>query len=191
MAAKRNLSTRRRLAAAAFALAAAASSFSAAASPFDEARGGVLIQGLGPFSPNKEDGVAINGEVVFKPIADFRSLGTLRPNLGLSVATGEFATNSLYAGLLWQVELSSRLFFDAGLGLAVHDGETRFDPADPLINERNYLGCRALLRLSADLGYRLTDRLSAMIHVDHVSNAGLCSENEGLDNTGFRLGYSF
>jgi lipid A 3-O-deacylase len=161
-----------------------------AASPFDEIRAGVLIQGLGPFSPNKEDGVAINSELVFDSIADFGAHGSLRPNLGLSLATGEFATSSIYGGLLWRIGLSRRFFFDAGFGLAIHDGETSFTPPDPLINERNYLGCRALVRLSADLGYRLTDRLSAMIHVDHVSNAGLCSENEGLDNTGFRLGYS-
>lgn len=176
---------------AALAAALALGAPAADAGAIEEARAGVLIQGLGPFSPNKEEGVALNGELVFRPIADFGSLGRLSPNLGLSIATGDHATSSAYAGVLWRLGASNRVFFDAGAGLALHDGKTSFNPPDPLINERNYLGCRALFRISADLGYRLTDRLSAMIHLDHVSNAGLCSENEGLDNTGFRLGYRF
>ena len=163
----------------------------AGASPIEEVRAGALIQGLGPFSPNKEDGVAINGELLFRSVADFGEWGTLRPNLGLNIATAEFATSSIYGGLLWQADISRRVFIDFGAGLAIHDGETSFNPPDPLINERNYLGCRAEFYLQADLGYRLSERLSAMIHVDHMSNAGICSENEGLDNTGFRLGYQF
>jgi lipid A 3-O-deacylase len=163
----------------------------AAASPIGEVRAGVFAQGLGPFSPNKEDGVALNGEVLFKPIGALRFIGAPRPHVGLSVATGEHATSLGYAGLTWRQGVASRLFVEGGVGVAVHDGETEFAPPDPLINERNYLGCRVLFRLSADLGVMLTDRLSASVHADHVSNAGLCAENEGLDNAGFRLGYRF
>lgn len=187
---ERRLSSRAALVAGlAFALLGAP--YVAEASPFDEVRGGVLVQGLGPFSPNKEDGAGINAELVFGRLADLKSFGVLRPNLGLTVATGDYGTSQIYGGLLWDVDFSRHVFLSAGLGVAIHDGETSFNPPDPLINERSYLGCRALIHISADVGYRLTERVSAMIHVDHMSNAGICSENEGLDNTGLRLGYRF
>ena len=163
----------------------------AAASPFDEVRGGVFIQGLGPFGPDQEDGIGINGELLLNPLNGLAAIGAPRPHVGVSVATDEYATSQVYAGLTWEQHFTPRLFINGGLGVAVHDGEVDFNPPDPLLSERSYLGCRALFRLSADLGYMMTDRLSASVHVDHISNAGLCSENEGLDNTGFRLGYRF
>ncbi len=163
--------------------------FSAAAAPIDEIRAGILAQGFGVMSPDKEDGVGINGEILFNRIYTLRPIGAPRPHVGFSIATGDFATSQVYAGLTWEQNIGSRLFVDAGLGIAVHDGETEFSSPDPLLGERNYLGCRALFRLSADLGYRLTERASMSLHAEHLSNAGLCSENEGLDNAGVRLGY--
>ncbi len=162
-----------------------------AAGPIDEVRGGVLLQGLGPFSPNKEDGVGLNGEVLFRRVESLSFIGSPRPQLGFSAATGKYATSSIYAGFNWGVDFASRFFVDGGVGLAVHDGEVSFNPADPLIDERNFLGCRVLARLSADVGVRITGRVSASLHADHMSNAGLCSENEGLDSAGLRLGVKF
>lgn len=177
--------------AAAVGAAAATLSGALAASPFDEVRGGVLIQGVGPFSTNKEDGVSFNGELLFSPIAALSFIGAPRPHVGFSVATGEHATSQGYAGLTWEFDIARRYFVNAGFGLAVHDGETSFNPPDPLVSQRNYLGCRVLMRISGGVGYRLTERLSASLHLDHVSNADLCSPNEGLDTLGFRLGYRF
>lgn len=156
-----------------------------------ELRGGAVLQGLGPFSPNKEDGVGLNAEILFDRIGALKFLGSPRPQLGLTVATGEHATSQIYAGLNWGIDITPRLFIDGGVGIAVHEGETSFNPMDPLIGEHNFLGCRALARLSADVGVKIAPRVTASIHTDHVSNAGLCSENEGLDNTGFRLGVRF
>ena len=45
--------------------------------------------------------------------------------------------------------------------------------------------------IAGDVGYRLTDNLSASFHCNHISNAELCSDNEGLDQMGVRLGLSF
>lgn len=163
----------------------------AGASPFDEVRIGAVSQGLGPFSPNKEDGVGINGELLFRSVVNSVPGGSLRPHAGITVATGENATSQIYAGLTWEQRFARRFFLDAGVGVAVHDGETDFDPFDPDFLDKSYLGCRALFRLSAGLGYMVTDRVSASVHVDHISNADICDENEGLDNTGVRLGYRF
>lgn len=162
-----------------------------AAGAIDEIRGGVLLQGAGPISPDKEEGAGINAEILFRPLAALSAIGAPRPHLGFSAATDGDATSQIYGGLTWELSLTAKFFADAGLGLAVHDGETDFDPMDPNIGSTQFLGCRALFRLSGDLGYRLTERLSVSLHADHISNAGLCSENEGLDNTGLRLGYRF
>jgi lipid A 3-O-deacylase len=162
-----------------------------AAGPVDEVRVGALAQGLGAISPDKEDGAAVTGEVLFRKLESLKFVGSPRPLLGLSIATGEFATSSVYAGFNWGVDLGPWAFIDGGVGLAVHDGEVSFNPADPLIDEHNFLGCRVLARLSADLGVKIAPRVTASIHTSHMSNAGLCSENEGLDSTGLRLGVKF
>ena len=39
--------------------------------------------------------------------------------------------------------------------------------------------------------YRLSQSVSLMGTIEHVSNAGFCERNRGLTNMGLRLGYSF
>ena len=48
-----------------------------------------------------------------------------------------------------------------------------------------------LFRESLDLGYRVLGPHSIMFHFDHISNAKLCSTNEGLETFGIRYGYRF
>lgn len=163
----------------------------AAADFVEEIRGGVLLQGTGPFSGDKESGVGVNAEILFKPLSGLSMIGAPRPHLGASIASAPGATSQVYAGLTWRQRLAPAMFLDAGFGVAVHDGETRFNPSARDINSTKFLGCRALFRIAGDLGYRLSDRLSVSAHVDHISNAGLCAPNEGLDNTGVRFGWRF
>ncbi|MEZ5929186.1 MAG: acyloxyacyl hydrolase [Parvularculaceae bacterium] len=157
----------------------------------DEVRVGALMHGLGPFSDRKEKGADINAEVLLRPLYGLSAIGAPRPTFGASIATEDGATSQIYGMLTWEQHLTPRFFVDAGAGIAVHDGETSFDPMDPNIATTKYLGCRALFRLSGDVGYMLTKKASVSFHMDHISNAGLCSENEGLDNLGIRLGLRF
>ena len=53
------------------------------------------------------------------------------------------------------------------------------------------LGCKVLFRESAALGYLVTEKHSLSVALDHISNASLCSSNEGLDALGMRCGYRF
>ncbi|HCX68877.1 MAG TPA: acyloxyacyl hydrolase, partial [Rhodobiaceae bacterium] len=39
--------------------------------------------------------------------------------------------------------------------------------------------------------YRITSALSVMASIEHISNAWLCSANDGLTNVGMRIGYRF
>ena len=163
------------------------------AGALDEARLGVLAQGWGGPGAHREQGAAINLEALFKSPEFLSAIGGPRPVLGATVATDPEATNQIYAGLDWTIDFGDRFFVSGLVGGAIHDGETKFDPLTdgPRIGDTVFYGCRALFRLSADLGYRLTERVSVSAHIAHISNAGLCQVNEGLDQTGIRIGYRF
>ncbi len=98
----------------------------------------------------------------------------------------EGRTSFGYAGLTWTFDVTQSIFVEASFGGAVHNGET-----DPVSPHWNALGCRALFRESGSVGMRLTSNWSVMATVEHLSNAGLCSNNRGLTNVGLRVGYSF
>jgi hypothetical protein len=145
---------------------------------------------LGVFAANldgrREDAdVLVNGELLFAPLITPQADPILdillrpRPHIGASIAANG-GTNQTYAGFTWEVPLTSRLFIEGGLGVAVHDGPTGDDPS---------YGCAALFRESASLGYELSDDVRLLLTVDHISNAGLCESNQGLTNAGVRLGY--
>lgn len=91
-----------------------------------------------------------------------------------------------YAGLTWTFDVTPSLFVEGSFGGAVHNGET-----DPVTPHHDALGCRALFRESGSLGFRVTPNWSVMATVEHLSNAGLCSNNRGLTNVGMRIGYTF
>jgi len=171
-------------------------SFAAQASaqfPVEEVKAGVFAHSCCGIGSKKEDGVAINAEAVFKSPRIFTVLGKPRPILGVTWTPDSDSTNQLYTGLEWKVKLPARLFIAASGGFAIHDGET--DTYDPIadadrVDTTVFYGCRVLFRISGDLGYRLTDRVSASLHWNHISNGGLCKNNEGMDQLGVRLGFA-
>jgi len=91
-----------------------------------------------------------------------------------------------YAGLTWTYDLTPSIFVEGSFGGAVHNGET-----DPVDDHHNAFGCTALFRESAAVGFRANANWSIMATVEHLSNAGLCSNNRGLTNFGVRVGYTF
>lgn len=143
-----------------------------------------------PWSPEKGTGVDVNGEVLSPRL--FRTghatfdLFVPRAHLGGTANFGG-GTSQAYAGLTWTFDLTQQVFIEASLGGAVHNGKTGSVP----VPDHNALGCSPLFRESASLGYRFTANWSVMASVEHLSNAGLCSNNRGLTNAGLRLGYSF
>lgn len=108
------------------------------------------------------------------------------PHLGFSASLGG-KTSHIHAGLTWQVDLTDRLFVEGSLGVALHDGHIgRAVPAG-----HNALGCRALFREAATIGYRLDAGWTVNASLEHLSNAGRCDANRGLTNVGVMLGYRF
>lgn len=159
----------------------------------DEVRVGVFAQGWGNIGADKEQGAGFNLEAAFASPGFLEFAGSPRPHLGVTIASDSDATNQVYVGLEWRVYLKKRLFASLSLGGAVHDGATKYDDAVDRPRRTNtvFLGCRALFRVAGDIGYDLTDRVRLSIHMAHISNANLCSVNEGLDHFGARVGYRF
>ena len=142
-----------------------------------------------PWSP--EQGSAnLTGEILFaKPFtaADlFTSYFVPRPHIGGSL-NFDGKTSFAYAGFTWTIDITPRFFVEGSFGGAIHNGETgRIVPEN-----HNALGCSPLFRESGSVGVRLSANWSVMATVEHLSNAGLCSQNRGLTNIGARLGYTF
>ena len=78
------------------------------------------------------------------------------------------------------------MFFSLDLGGAVHDGETSTSRRD-----RKELGTRVLFREAIEIGYRFQEHHALSLRFDHISNASLADNNEGLDTLGVVYGYSF
>ncbi len=139
-----------------------------------------------------EPGAALNVEVLFRSPAVLRVLWAPRPHLGLSLNTAG-ATDYAYLGLTWSgrpwrplLTLPEGLFVAGSLGGGIHDGHLNAGPPD-----RKVLGSRLLFRESVEAGYQLTPRVRLSVMLDHVSNAGLATHNQGLTDLGARIGVTF
>ena len=150
-----------------------------------EIRVGALWHDQGPFSHRKEQGFDGNLEILFAAPDSLEKIWSPRPHVGMSInSAGD--TNQTYLGLTWEGEFYERYFADFSIGAGYHDGYKVTSLLD-----RKSLGCKLLFRESLDIGYRFQYSHSIMAHLDHISNAKLCSNNEGLESVGIRYGYHF
>ncbi len=154
---------------------------------FSEIRIGWLAHDIDAVSFNREDGSNINAELLFTPLPleIFHKIGSPRPHLGTSI-NSHGDTSQIYAGFTWQWKLPNRFFIEAMFGGAFHDGNTDLETSD-----RKALGSKVLFRLGTSLGYHINEHINISILFDHISNAYLKEENEGMDNLGIRIGYRF
>jgi lipid A 3-O-deacylase len=158
----------------------------------DEVKLGVLAHDIRFLGNHVEPGADINLEVLFPSPAFLRLLWAPRPHLGVSLNTAG-ATDYAYLGLTWSgrpwrplLTLPEGLFVAGSLGGGIHDGHRNAGPPD-----RKRLGSRLLFRESVEAGYQLTRRVSLSLMLDHLSNAGLTTHNQGLTNFGARIGVAF
>ncbi|MBV8962733.1 MAG: acyloxyacyl hydrolase [Hyphomicrobiales bacterium] len=142
-----------------------------------------------PASP--ESGSAdLNGEILFaKPFSEPGSPWDFlfpRPSIG---ATLNFAgkTSQAYAGLTWTYDITKSIFVEGSFGGSVNNGKT----GAIVPPGHNAMGCNVSFRESGSLGYRFNANWSLMGTIEHMSNAGLCTQNRGLTNYGARIGYTF
>jgi lipid A 3-O-deacylase len=176
-----------------------ASAFTQPPVPLDQSRSFVseLRFGLSaqdPWGNEGQNGSAnLTGEILFaKPFTAsdlFTSYFIPRPHIGGSINTNS-RTSFAYAGLTWTIDITPNIFVEGSFGGAVHNGDTHSNPA-LVAPDHQTLGCSPLFRESGSVGVRLSANWSVMATIEHLSNAGLCTQNRGLTNVGARVGYSF
>ena len=148
-----------------------------------EIRGGILAHDAVPTLTHKELGADINLEVLFHSPDFLGVVWSPRPHIGFAVNTSG-DTSQIYAGLTWEWDFWRNMFASLALGGAIHDGDL-----DVRSDDEKELGCRVLFRAAVELGYRFRQRHSLSLSIDHISNAGICDQNEGLELLGIRYGY--
>jgi hypothetical protein len=156
-----------------------------------EFRLGGLYHGAGFTGPWTEaGGIDLNAEFLAprlplwqdKPWSEFMP----RPQLGGTVNfSGK--TSYAYAGLAWTWNITPNWFLETFAGGAIHDG--KLDVPDS--SHRLSLGCRTLFRIGDSIGYRWAENWSVMLTWEHLSNANLCSRNNGLNEIGIKAGFAF
>ncbi len=153
-------------------------------------------------SKQKEmNSVDINGEVLFTPIKFsssetpvLNSIYQPRVHVGFTGNTAGY-TSAGYAGLTWDFNLGSNIFFALNFGLTGHNGQLKVqkDATGVIVNtHRPALGSVILFREGGDIGYHFGGGHSASVFFGHMSNAGLfAKENAGMNFLGLRYGYRF
>lgn len=173
--------------------------FSAWASParaadgiIDELKFGVLDHDIGIGGHHKEPGADLNGEILFTSPSLLHIIWAPRPDFGISINTAG-KTDQFYGGLTWQLLHFEQIFtgtdavyLNGSLGGALHDGHLNGGGS-----EDKQLGSRILFRESVEIGYEFVKRQSISIYADHISDAGLTKQNQGISDVGVRYGYGF
>ncbi len=114
-------------------------------------------------------------------------------------------TNYAAAGLSWRFDLSKRVYFQPGIGIAIQDGRINLpSPDEPGISAEERLkrirdfqtkldlNSRVLFEPELTLGWKATERLSvelSWIHLSHGKLAG--SYNPGVGDVGVRFTYRY
>jgi len=132
----------------------------------------------------REKGLDVNCAAIFGGTGKIFG-GNIHPVLGASLNTQGY-TSRLYLDGIWHYDLTQSIFGSFGLGVALHNGERHLVSSD-----RKALGSQILFHLPIEVGYRFDSNFSLSIYFDHMSNAELSEENEGLDTLGIRVGYTF
>ena len=113
------------------------------------------------------------------------AIGSPSPYVFVAVNTAGDAHYAA-AGISWRI--GRTVYVRPGIGLAVHTGDVRVDPAEP----RRALGSRILFEPELAVGVQVSERISVEASLVHLSNAGLlANQNPGIDNVGVRLNYRF
>jgi lipid A 3-O-deacylase len=151
--------------------------------PAVELRVGALLHNRKlSLKPRAEEGMDVNLEALL-PSPDsavFRMARAPRPHIGVTVNT-DGGTSALYGGLTWRLLSRGAVSFEGSFGAALHNGKL-----DAHNKGREDLGSRGLFRMSAELSAMLLPRHGFSLFIDHMSNAGLAAENDGITNAGIR-----
>jgi hypothetical protein len=156
-----------------------------------EFRTGALYHAAGFLGPDTEaGGVDLNIEFLTPRLglAQDTPWAFLAPRL-VTGGTLNFdgKTSVAYAGLAWTLDITPEWFLEPTFGGAIHSGKLDV----PNDSGRLSLGCRELFRPGLSSGYRLNENWSVILTWEHISNANLCARNNGLNDLGMKIGFTF
>ena len=130
-----------------------------------------------------------------------------RPHAHVMVSINSNNTSNYIAtGFDWAIPLGKGVYLRPGFGLAYTDGAAGLPPVNApgispaeiqrrlvLYNTRIDFGSKVLFKPELALGFRLNDRWAAELSYVHLSNGQIfhTGKNQGLDQAGGRLVYSF
>ena len=142
-----------------------------------------------------------NAEVLFTPfdfeMSDTPSEGFLREvftprlHVGTTISFDSHSPSSIYAGLTWHHELGQYLFIESTFGAGLHDGEM---DVKHLANGRAIrgLGSPLLFRESIAIGANVTEDITLVLQLTHMSHAGLAGDdNSGQTDVALKIGKKF
>lgn len=186
--------------------------FAAAPAQAAEVYGGVFkhdVTFLGNFvglgAADRERGVDVHLGVRSDRLQKLTLLG--RPQAHATISVNSHNTsNFVAAGLDWAIPLGKHAYVRPGFGLAYTDGAAGLPPVNQpgisaaeiqrrlvLYNTRIDFGSKVLFQPEIALGVRLDERWAVELSYVHLSNGQIfhTGKNQGLDDAGARLVYSF
>ena len=165
----------------------------------------VVGETLGLGAAGREEGAGIH---LGYRSAPFDSLGWLgRPQAHAFVSINSNNTSNFVSlGLDWKIPLSERFYLRPGFGLAYTDGAAGLPPVNApgltpqeqarrlaLYRSRIDFGSKLLFNPQLALGFRFNDQVATEFSYTHLSNGQIfhTGKNQGLDDAGIRLVYSY
>jgi hypothetical protein len=150
-----------------------------------EVRSGAFAHGFGGREKGSVDvNLEFLGPSLFKVPVEY-SYFIPRPQVGVMLNTvGK--TSYVYAGMVWTLNITKQIFLEPMFGGVYHNGKLEtFEP------DRVSLGCSFLFNTGLSVGYRVNERWTVLGTWQHISNAGTCFHNVGLNDYGIKVGYKF
>jgi lipid A 3-O-deacylase len=156
----------------------------------DEVRFGLYQHDTNVVGDQKETGVDFSVELLSRPLKILQIVGSPRFVFGTMINSAH-QTDQAYIGLIrgWQLsrgvlQSDDSIFLEGVLGGDWNDGKIDVR-GTPLEQHWKSHGSHLLFRTGLDLGYRINPSWSAAISFNHISNAGLVTPNEGMNDLGF------
>ena len=183
------------------AVAAAAIAGPASADLVSEIRLGVMAENvcvLDCDNANKEPGPAINGDILFNSPNFLKIIWSPKPYvMGSANLQGDTSFGGV--GLHWSFPIAKKWAFEPSFGYVIHDGvlESPYPQGDPrgdaYTEEHVLLGSRDLFRTTFGIHREINDTWGVELMYEHLSHGQVLGNgrNQGLDNIGLRVSYSF
>ncbi|MFC7291636.1 hypothetical protein [Hirschia litorea] len=166
----------------------------------DSVRLGVMdhnVKVLTPKNANKEDGFNLSADVRFSKWNLSSETWSPHPYLMASV-NSEDRTSYIAVGLEWDFEFLEGWHFQPSFGYALHSGKLESQGATAqeravFDSKHLLLGSRDLFRTSFAITKDINETWALQLIYDHLSHGQILGNgrNQGLDDVGVRVAYSF